>query len=486
MEASRQLQLIEETGMYRILKNAECLVVEVFKSKNGVRLKNPKRIEVISMPESKLTLALIDYAVRSLYKKRSTLIPFILSHKSTMNLVKHLFINYSQSESTLEVYAYWLQRFFNKLGVSPDSLVKSCFREKLIKEDSLKKISAEVEEFIAELKAYGLTENTRANALKAIKTFFAVNGINLTLSPFFRVRRSRVKYEDRAPTPEELSKLLEVAGLREKAMIAMMALGGFRIGTLVKLKYRHVKRDLERGIIPVHIHVEAEITKGKYHDYDTFIGAEAAEYLKLYLDWRKRGSMRIKYGVIVGYPPEKIVDESPLFRNESRAREYILRGEVPPGITEKQAYELIHTLYRRAGLIGKGEVRYPLRVHSLRKYFRTQLTALGVPVDYIEYMMGHKISTYNTIKSKGVEFLRNIYAASGLSIKPRTRLSRLEMMKELIRAFGYDPERILVKEAIMEPHRTEISQEDQYKALANSFKEMLRKELLDPGRMNNE
>jgi hypothetical protein len=43
----------------------------------------------------------------------------------------------------------------------------------------------------------------------------------------------------------------------------MLALGGFRIGTLVKLKYRHVKRDLEKMITPIHIHVEAEITKGK-------------------------------------------------------------------------------------------------------------------------------------------------------------------------------------------------------------------------------
>jgi hypothetical protein len=63
----------------------------------------------------------------------------------------------------------------------------------------------------------------------------------------------------------------------------MLALSGFWIGTLAKLQYRHVKRNLEKGTIPVHIHIEAEITKGKYHDYDTFLGQEAAEYLKAYL-----------------------------------------------------------------------------------------------------------------------------------------------------------------------------------------------------------
>jgi hypothetical protein len=55
----------------------------------------------------------------------------------------------------------------------------------------------------------------------------------------------------------------------------MLALSGFRLGTLKKLQYRHVKRDLERGMVPIHVHVKAEATKGKYHDYDTFLNQES-------------------------------------------------------------------------------------------------------------------------------------------------------------------------------------------------------------------
>jgi len=40
----------------------------------------------------------------------------------------------------------------------------------------------------------------------------------------------------------------------------------------------------------VHVHVEAEITKGKYGDYDTFLGHEAVDYIRAYLDMRRRGS----------------------------------------------------------------------------------------------------------------------------------------------------------------------------------------------------
>ncbi len=94
-------------------------------------------------------------------------------------------------------------------------------------------------------------------------------------------RRSRWSvYEERAPTPEELQKTLNVADIRGKVIIAMMAVGGFRSGTLVQLKYRHVKLDLEKGTIPIHVHVEATITKGKRNDYDTFLNNEASEYLK--------------------------------------------------------------------------------------------------------------------------------------------------------------------------------------------------------------
>ncbi|MFH0896810.1 MAG: hypothetical protein V1850_02020 [Candidatus Bathyarchaeota archaeon] len=90
---------------------------------------------------------------------------------------------------------------------------------------------------------------------------------------------------------------------------------GSGIGTLVKLQYRHVKKDLEEGRIPVHIHVEAEITKGKYSDYDTFIGTEAVEYLKAYLEARRIGNEKPEGNHIRGMPPEEITDASPLIRD---------------------------------------------------------------------------------------------------------------------------------------------------------------------------
>lgn len=119
----------------------------------------------------------------------------------------------------------------------------------------------------------------------------------------------------------------------------------------------------------------------------------------------------------------------------------------------------------------------------MRKYFKTQLTALGVPSEYVEYMMGHKISTYHDVKMRGVEFLRNVYKASNLSIGTRTKMSRSTMLKEIMSAWGYDPEKVLVKEVLAEPHRTVCAEpseirDNEARLLSNALKEMLRKELL--------
>lgn len=255
----------------------------------------------------------------------------------------------------------------------------------------------------------------------------------------------------------------------------MMALGGFREGTLAKLRYHHIKEDYEAHQIPIHIHVEAEITKGKYHEYDTFIGHEAIRYLHSYLELRQRGYKNM--------PPESLTDNSPLIRNANTKR--------VQSISQNAIYKIVHELYLQAGLIVKAEyqskthmkqekvrIRYRLRPHSIRKYFRTQLGFLNtMPIDYIEYMMGHTISTYNEIKNN-IEQLRNLYASSGLSIRPKTKQSKLEQLKLIIEAWGMNPHEILTKEALSRPHRTIIDPEEaQIDTLNQTLKQAIIKEL---------
>ena len=172
---------------------------------------------------------------------------------------------------------------------------------------------------------------------------------------------------------------------------------------------------------------------------------------------------------------ETITDDSPLIRDHQTR-------EVRP-IGEKQLYKLVHSLYARIGLLKQGlNGGYDLRVHSLRKYFKTQLMALGVNSDYIDYMMGHTIDTYHDIQSKGTEFLRNIYATAGLSIAPKQKGWELDALKAFARGLGLEPEKVLTQAAFAEPHRVYATSEDreqaQTRTLSLAIKELIKAELL--------
>jgi hypothetical protein len=458
--------LAKAVGYEIVQAGDENLVVVLARTRRGNSLKKVF-VSEIRGPVTKLRVAMCQYVARA-FETVPRLANFVLSYSSAMKLVEYLYRRRTKSEKTLYIYGYNLSRFCNAVHKTPDELVAECLSPQGYPDPlKLREAAKRIDSFAGELEADGAAPCTLASYRYSLKTFYMVNEIYLQLP---KIGSNRVVYRDRSPTPEELSKLLEVADLRGKVIVSMLALGGFREGTLVRLKYGHVKDDLEKGTNPVHVHVEAEITKGKYADYDTFVGKEAVEYLKLYLDQRRLGTEKI--------PPEDITEESPLIRANSRV--------VQP-LSAEQVYDIVHELYRKVGLVSKKVgARYQLRPHSIRKFFRTQLTALGVPTDYIEYMMGHKLSTYHDVNMKGIEFLRNIYAASGLSIRPKTRVGRIEILKEIVRGMGLNPEEVLSKETLAKPWRTYASpverEEEQVKVLSQSLKEMLRKELLDPDR----
>jgi integrase len=351
---------------------------------------------------------------------------------------------------------------------TPDELINHCFKEGIVDAKALAQEVARLDDYVGDLKARNLAPKTVSDQVKAIKVFYMVNGLTINLPYHLSNHRTN---RDRAPTPEELQHLLDIGDLRDKVIVSMLALGGFRVGTLAKLQYCHVKRELENDTTPIHVHVESEITKGKYCDYDTFIGKEAADFLRADLEMRRQGSACGKT------PPETITDTSPLIRAEHCNK--------PRPTDGKALYRTVHSLYIKANMLEtiRGR-RYMLCAHSMRKFFRTQMAALGVPTEYIEYMMGHTLSTYHDIQMKGIEFLRNIYAASGLSIRPKTRLTKIETLKEMIRAWGMNPEQILTKEAMTQAHRTIISgsfedrDNNEAHTLSMALKDMMRKELL--------
>lgn len=405
----------------------------------------------------------------ALRTRKPSLIQFALQSPTVTELARHLKRHCSGSHATTYLYIRGVHEYCRWSGTDPDRMIADCLtNEELPNDKALKLESRRLDDYIGTLQDEKYSPGHISNCVKAVKALFRANRLSLELP--YKLHRHAVS-RDRAPTPEEIEHMTELANLRDKIIILMLALGGFRIGTLCKLKYRHVKDDIERGIAPIHVHVEADITKGKYSDYDTFVGKEASELLNTYFEARRTGGLPNKI------PPESISEESPLIRDE--------HAKMVKPLTASQVYNVVHRLISQAGLLGsKTGRRYQVRPHSLRKFFRTQMAALGVQTDYIEHMMGHTISTYHDVQMKGIEFLRGVYAASGLCIKPKTKPSRIETLKEMVRAFGLNPEEILTKEALSMPNRTVITagketSEGQMETLLQALKHKLKEDLLE-------
>ena len=95
-------------------------------------------------------------------------------------------------------------------------------------------------------------------------------------------------------------------------------------------------------------------------------------------------------------------------------------------------------------------------------------------------MMRHTIDTYHDIQSIGIDKLRNVYAAAGLSIRPKTQVNKVEALKEIIRAWGMNPEQLLTTNALAEGAITYTNSTDienhQLVLLSNQLKELIRNE----------
>ena len=438
--------------------------VTIEQSQKGWKLKHPVTLNLSKVLAAK-EKGLIGYILNALISERPAQIPFVFDNQSLIKMARHFLRHCSGSLQTCCGYIANVQKYATWLDYSPDLIIQDVKPHGNIPDPArVQNHAGYLNDYLAELQDDGLKPGTVNNCIKSVKTFYRVNGVRIELS---EPLSKRVVYKDRAPKPEELSKLLDIASLRGKVLVSCLALGAFREQTLAKLQYRHVREDLENNIIPIHVHVEADITKGKYHDYDTFLGAEAAIYLKLYIEQRRHGSADGRK------PPENLTDESPLIRDET--------SHTPRAIGPKQIRKMVHHLYVQAGLLKQRNGRmYDLRVHSLRKYFKTQLLALSVQSDYVDYMMGHTVDTYNDIQSLGIDKLRNVYASSGLAITKKTQTNKIETAKEFLRALGVNPDQLLTRDALSEGAITYKSADDyenhQLQILRSQLKQLIQKE----------
>ena len=302
--------------------------ITIERSLNGWKLRTPISIKLEKVLEAQ-EIGLVEYIIKSCLSYQPGIIPYIFENKSLVKVARHFFRHRSGSHTSCLMYTVKLRKYAIWLGHNPDTIIQDIKPIGAIPDPiKVQNHSGFLNDYVAELQDNGLKPNSVNNCVKAVKTFYRVNGAEVKLSePLVR----KAVYKDRAPKPEEITLMLDKSAIRESFIIAAMATGGFREGTFAKLKYRHVREDIEANRIPIHIHVEAAITKGKYHDYDTFINTEASQLLKQYIEDRKRGTRNM--------PPEELTDESPLIRN-SRVADRVM------SVSEKTISKIVHEVSR--------------------------------------------------------------------------------------------------------------------------------------------
>jgi integrase len=388
-------------------------------------------------------IGICEYVFKSLVPQRPALIPWVLANKSLLELASYMLRAGSGSKMGLYGYVETLSLFCRRLNTEPEQLIADIVRGGYPDPARIEKHRTFLQSCLNELGDMGRSPGRLRGYARQVRTFYRVNGVELPKPKY--LPKDRTVSKDRSPTQEELQHLIDLGNARERFLVSLLALSGLREGTVSLLTYAHVKQDLEAGVVPVHIRIQLDETKGQYCDYSSFIGPECIHYLKVYLEERKHGSLNDGHGQKL--PAEEIHDGSPLIRDS-------LSSEPRP-IGEKAIYRILHSLLHRAGLLRKNKNGgYDLRVHSIRKFFKTQLQSLGVGDPFIDYWMGHKTSVYSDMEMKGVDFHRELYSKAGLSIRPREAGSKLDLLKQMVGSLGASQDEIReALQSLAKPHR---------------------------------
>jgi site-specific recombinase XerD len=281
--------------------------------------------------------------------------------------------------------------------MNPDQLLAQR-QEDLLNRDikTQRRIESKFLAFLAKKKEEGYATATLQIIFASIRSFFEIHYFPL------RMRRNDYPKGDsngvRRATKEAILKVLYDRRTRnkatERAMFLFLKDSGLRISDARRLNCGFFLEALEKNPNTSLIQISI-ITQKTRLLAKTFIGEEAIEAIKDYIEERREGSRHV--------PPETITKESPLFRTWTSGEvKRIPRGSFSGLIRE--------------AFVRNGEKR--MSAHSLRKKLQTDLEKAGVNPNWIDQILGHQlINSRDAYSLPTDEELREVYAQAYPLIK---------------------------------------------------------------------
>ncbi len=139
---------------------------------------------------------------------------WLIHARSLLKLANYLLRYRTGSPATLYLYVDCLWRYTNRASLSPDQLISDVKDENgLPKPHRIPYHIKALEDYVCELQDNGLASSRIGIYVKAVRALYRVNGIDIKLPQSLS---RRVVRHDRAPKPDELRRVIDIAELERE------------------------------------------------------------------------------------------------------------------------------------------------------------------------------------------------------------------------------------------------------------------------------
>src|SRR5215207_695336 len=317
-----------------------------------------------------------------------------------------------------------------------------------------------------------IAESTINNYYKSVKLFCEMNDVLLNWKKIAKGKPQHRDYaNDRAPTLDEIKKLLDFPDRRIKVIVLVMLSSGIRVGAWDYLKWKHIIpiKNEEDKVIAAKIRIYA----GEKEEYLSFITPEAYDALQEYIEFRDSCG-------------EKISGESWLIRDiwKSTNVKFQNRGglaTVPRKLKSSGVRSIISRAEWEQGIrepLTDGKKRHEFQaVHSFRKFFKSHCEQVMKSIN-VEILMGHTIGISNSYYKPSEREILNDYlkAINILTINKNNNNTILEKEVKELKVKNENNE-YLIQSKLQERDDAIVNLSDQVMKLMNEINELKNKGL---------